>query len=277
MVTVTTNISFNCNSKCLSYTDTTGSVATNPLGYGAPNSPELSDIAQIRFVLTDTYTGTLYFFDTADSAYFPNAVGNNALCLSAGLFGLAKFVTGRSYTLFSQPLSGVGTFILSGPLLPVEYECITVPPAPPAPPASPHPVTPVECCKTELTAFEDLMLVYQQRVKEYYDNVFAKIYRGEIFGKDCRFYNVMQDINYLGMHFTLLYWDRQADHENNDQEDWKDNDYWYEKYKLTCILKKFSCLGINIKPMIDLFLPASEDGVGFMVIEGTTPPINIVA
>ena len=133
----------------------------------------------------------------------------------------------------------------------------------------------MNCCKTELTVYEIMLAEYYNKIKPAYDVAFAKIYRGEVFGKDCRYYDIMQDLHYLGTLLTLMYFDVIADRTNNAQADWKTTQDWYDKYKLFCIIKKFNCVGVNVKPMIDLFL-STTDGIDYMEEEGTTPPIFIV-
>ena len=126
------------------------------------------------------------------------------------------------------------------------------------------------CCKKEVEPIEALLAQYWEGVKTSYSNVFAKIYRGEVFGKDCRYYDMLADLNYLSVLLTLMYYDIVRDRENKDCADWTPISTFYVKYKIDCIIAKFRCAGLNIQPLIIIFipLPNSLQGIGSMEIEG---------
>jgi hypothetical protein len=90
--------------------------------------------------------------------------------------------------------------------------------------------------------------------------------------------NAIMDYAYLYTYLTTIYWqmveDRRTDPCGND----KGALFYYNEYKLDCIVKYFRCMDLDIRPMLASFnlYPFEEytDGVGRMAIIVPPPPDN---
>lgn len=126
------------------------------------------------------------------------------------------------------------------------------------------------CCKLEPTEFETKLALFWSKVKPSMDTLFQATYVAELFGKPCKKYNLMMDFNYLAVLLTLMYRQIQLDRSLTDCSEWLPISDYYTTYKIDCIIAKFWCSGINIKPLISIFvpLPETDGGIGSMEIEG---------
>lgn len=97
---ITANLTIDClTPTCISFTDTTKSYSsTNLTGYNSPNQPVISEITSVTWLLT--IGSDVFTFTTTDSAFFPNALGTNEVCLLASYFdGLTEFTKGSTYLM----------------------------------------------------------------------------------------------------------------------------------------------------------------------------------
>lgn len=125
------------------------------------------------------------------------------------------------------------------------------PPPPPPPPVALIPKT-VKCCKVELTDEEQIKYEFVSCIKPTMDEIFALAYRDEVFGKLCNHYDKMGDMNLLTEWVMLLFNDIYTDRTTHVEINWKNDNYWKEKYSVTCIIKAFYCKDINIKRCVDI-------------------------
>lgn len=95
---INADVTISCDDlDCILFVDASGAYSlSNLTGYNSPNVPNLIDITQVSWTLTDD-DGS-HTFTTTDSAYFPNSAGDNEICLTADDFGI-EYVAGEAYTL----------------------------------------------------------------------------------------------------------------------------------------------------------------------------------
>lgn len=135
----------------------------------------------------------------------------------------------------------------------------------------------INCCQEYYPTKRDLL--FTEAMIGYRDVVhrmFHNAVQDNVFGRTNNI-DKLGMLNFLMVYLDLIQWQKEDDAEILGAE--RTNSYYTERYKTECIMRKMRCLGIDVKAMLTTyelypFGDALEDGIGYMVVEGITVPIN---
>ena len=132
------------------------------------------------------------------------------------------------------------------------------------------------CCQINPTSLQELSTKYYGAIGRFVEELMEEIYQAEMYGKPVEhLYNKLNNFNYLFGYLLII-----VDEINNDAINdayWgtgcgqnKGMQYYEKKYHLSCIAKKFFCLGFDITSLLTLFglnpNNTNLNGIGFMSI-----------
>lgn len=147
----------------------------------------------------------------------------------------------------------------------------------------------IDCCGNfditdkDMKEFQFWEIIYSDANK-----IFDKIVSNEAFGtKDNCPAQALMDVHHLLFFLQKIQEERDFDAANSTTGNDNGNLYYIDKYCIKAIRDRFYCKGFTIQTILqvfDLFDLVHEntgpndylDGIGYMQIEGTTPPINRV-